>query len=118
MLLLLLLLFPLDLPPEALETERGLLLAVVVVLVLVVVDLMFGWCWSCVVEEEGEEACCFKAFLLDLLVVVVVVVITLGSPAAACGICALEGDAFFVLRVEVLGVSFIVDDRTAASMVA
>lgn len=117
MLLLLLLLFPLDLPPEALETERGLLLAVAVV--LVVVDLMFGWCWSCVVEEEeGEEACCFKAFLLDLLVVVVVVVITLGSPAAACGICALEGDAFFVLRVVVLGISFIVDARTAASMVA
>ena len=114
MLLLLLLLFPLDLPPEALETERGLLLAVVV---LVVVDLMFEW-WSCVVEEGGEEACCFKAFLLDLLVVVVVVVITLGSPAAACGICALEGDAFFVLRVVVLGISFIVDARTAASMVA
>lgn len=115
MLLLLLLLFPLDLPPEALETERGLLLAVAVV--LVVVDLMFEW-WSCVVEEGGEEACCFKAFLLDLLVVVVVVVITLGSPAAACGICALEGDAFFVLRVVVLGISFIVDARTAASMVA
>ena len=114
MLLLLLWLFPLDLPPEALETERGLLLAVVV---LVVVDLMFEW-WSCVVEEGGEEACCFKAFLLDLLVVVVVVVITLGSPAAACGICALEGDAFFVLRVVVLGISIIVDARTAASMVA